>query len=401
MIMYKEAVTNLYDLLQFGEYGDVNPSITDSATFTFLQAKTMADCFTGDAPGCYLYSRHWNPSNKYLADAMAALEGTDSAWVTGSGMGAITTTTLQICNAGDHIVASATIYGGSYAFFKNYLQKFNIQTTFVDITDLDSVKAAIRPNTKMIYTETMTNPMLQISDIPALADIANAHKVLLVVDNTFTPLIVAPAKLGAHVVVDSMTKFINGKNDCVAGVVCAGHEFINALIDVNVGTAMLLGPVLDPYRSASILKNMHTLHIRMQQHSKNALYLANKFREVGMKVNYPGFEDHPGHATLKKMMNPDFGWGGLIGIDVKEASIASELMEKMELAGVGYLAVSLGYFKTLFSNSGKSTSSEVPEDVQRNMGLSEGFVRFSVGLDYDIENTWTKIEGCLKEMKLI
>ncbi len=399
--MNKDAVSNLYDLLQFGEYGDVNPSITDSATFTFLQAKTMADCFIGEAPGCYLYSRHWNPSNKYLSDAMAVLEGTESAWVTGSGMSAITTAVLQICSAGDHIVSSATTYGGTFAFFKNYLPKFNIQVTFVDTTDLDAVKAAIRPNTKMIYTETMTNPMLQISDIPALAAIANQHKMLLVVDNTFTPLIVAPAKLGAHVVVDSMTKFINGKNDCVAGAICAGHEFINSLVDVNSGTAMLLGPVLDPYRSASILKNMHTLHIRMQQHSKNAFYLARKFKEVGMKVNYPGFEDHPGHATLKKIMNPDFGWGGLIGIDVQSADIASELMEKMELAGVGYLAVSLGYFKTLFSNSGKSTSSEIPEDVQRNMGLSEGLVRFSVGLDHDIERTWTKIEGCLKEMKLV
>ena len=399
--MNKDAINNLYDLLQFGEFGDVNPSVTDSATFTFLQAKTMADCFQGDAPGCYLYSRHWNPSNKYLADAMAALEGTESAWVTGSGMGAITTAILQLCSSGDHIVSTVTCYGGTYAFMKNYLPKFKIEVTFVDITDLEAVKAAIRPNTKMIYTETMTNPMLQISDIPALAAIANANNAKLMVDNTFTPLIVAPAKLGAHIVVDSLTKFINGKNDCVAGAICADNDFINALIDVNVGTAMLLGPVLDPYRSSSILKNMHSLHIRMQQHSRNANYIANKFKENGLKVVYPGLEEHPGHATLKKMMSPDFGWGGLIGLDVSKADVASELMEKMEMAGVGYLAVSLGYFKTLFSNSGKSTSSEIPEDIQRNMGLSEGFIRFSLGLDHDIERTWKKIEGCLKEMKMI
>ncbi|MDP4291689.1 MAG: aminotransferase class V-fold PLP-dependent enzyme, partial [Bacteroidota bacterium] len=376
-------------------------SVTDSATFTFLQAKTMADCFQGEAPGYYLYSRHWNPSNKYLADAMAALEGTESAWVTGSGMGAITTAILQLCSTGDHIVSTVTCYGGTYAFLKNYLKKFQIEVTFVDITDLDAVKAAIRPNTKMIYTETMTNPMLQISDIPALAAIANENHIKLMVDNTFTPLIVSPAKLGAHIVVYSLTKYINGKNDCVAGAICADNAFINSLIDVTVGTAMLLGPVLDPLRSSSILKNMHTLHIRMQQHSKNAFYLAGKFKEKGLRVVYPGFEDHPGHDTLKKMMSPDFGWGGLVGLDVTKAEIASEFMEKMEMAGVGYLAVSLGYFKTLFSNSGKSTSSEVPEDVQRNMGLSEGFVRFSVGLDHDIERSWKKIEGCMKEMQMI
>lgn len=386
---------NIFDLLQFGEFGDVNPSVTDSATYTFMQAKTMTDTFEGNTEGCFLYSRHWNPSNKYLADALAAMEGTESAWVTGSGMGAITCAILQICHAGDHIVSSRTVYGGTFAFMQNWLPKYNIDLTFIDPTNLDEVKAAIRPNTKMIYTEAMTNPMLQISDIPALSEIANKHNLKLVVDNTFTPLMIAPARLGAHIVVYSMTKFINGKNDCVAGAICAPVDFINALSNVNDGTAMLLGPVLDPFRSSSILKNLHTLHIRMQKHSQNAMYLAERFKEFGLKFNYPGMKEHPGHETLKRMMNPDFGFGGMIAIDLGTAEKASEFMEKMELAGVGYLAVSLGYFKTLFSNSGKSTSSEVPEDEQKKMGLSSGLVRFSVGLDHDIERTWLKIKDCL------
>jgi len=386
---------NIFDLLQFGEFGDVNPSVTDSATYTFMQAKTMTDTFEGNTEGCFLYSRHWNPSNKYLADALAAMEGTESAWVTGSGMGAITCAILQICHAGDHIVSSRTVYGGTFAFMQNWLPKYNIDVTFIDPTNLDEVKAAIRPNTKMIYTEAMTNPMLQISDIPALSEIANKHNLKLVVDNTFTPLMIAPARLGAHIVVYSMTKFINGKNDCVAGAICAPVDFINALSNVNDGTAMLLGPVLDPYRSSSILKNLHTLHIRMQKHSQNAMHLAERFKEFGLKFNYPGMKEHPGHETLKRMMNPDFGFGGMIAIDLGTAEKASEFMEKMELAGVGYLAVSLGYFKTLFSNSGKSTSSEVPEDEQKKMGLSSGLVRFSVGLDHDIERTWLKIKDCL------
>jgi methionine-gamma-lyase len=278
------------------------------------------------------------------------------------------------------------------------VKKFNIDVTFVDITNLDLVEQAIRPNTKIIYTETMTNPLLQISDIPALARISNEHSIKLVVDNTFTPMIVAPFKLGAHVVVYSMTKFINGKNDCVAGAICASKEFIDSLSNVNDGTAMLLGPALDPLRSSSILKNMHTLHIRMKQHSKNALYLAEKFMEYGVKINYPGLAGNKGYSKLKEMMHPEFGFGGLIAIDMITAERAARLMEMMEKAGVGYLAVSLGYFKTLFSNSGKSTSSEVPEEIQHEMGLSEGLVRFSVGLDNDIENSWYKIKSCLDKI---
>ncbi len=396
-----DPATNVQDLLQFGEFGDVNPSITDSATYSFMEAKTMVDTFHGETHGCFLYSRHWNPSNKYLADALAAMEGTEAAWVTGSGMGAITSAILQLVNTGDHIVSSVTTYGGTFAFLKNYLPKFNIDVTFVDITNLDEVKKAMRPNTKIIYTETMTNPMLNISDLPELSKIAETVGAKLMVDNTFTPMIVTPIKHGAHIVVYSMTKFINGKNDCVAGAICGTEEYINSLSDVNSGTAMLLGPVLDPLRSSSILKNMHTLHIRMKQHSHNAMYLAQKFKEIGLKFVYPGMPECKGHDLLKKMMNPEYGFGGMIAIDMQTAERASLLMEMMQKQGVGYLAVSLGYFKTLFSNSGKSTSSEVPEETQKEMGLSEGLVRFSVGLDNDIERTFEKIHFCLKELKLI
>lgn len=396
-----DPASNIQDLLQFGEFGGVNPSITDSATYTFMAAKTMTDTFEGETEGCFLYSRHWNPSNKFLADALAAMEGTECAWVTASGMAAITSTILQICSAGDHIVSSVTTYGGTFAFMKNYLPKFNIDVTFVDITDLDAVKAAMKPNTKMVYTETMTNPLLRISDLPALSKIAHAGNAKFVVDNTFTPLMVTPAKWGADVVVYSMTKFINGKNDCVAGAICASNDFVNALSSVIDGTAMLLGPVLDPLRSSSILKNLHTLHIRMKQHSYNAMYLATKFKAIGLKFNYPGLPEHTDYDLLTKLLNTEYGYGGMISIDMGIAESANELMERMQIAGVGYLAVSLGYFKTLFSNSGKSTSSEVPKETQEEMGMSEGLVRFSVGLDNDIERTYQKIEKCLKDMNLI
>lgn len=396
-----DPASKIQDLLQFGEFGDVNPSITDSATYTFMEAKTMLDTFKGEHEGCFLYSRHWNPSNKYLADALAAMEGTGGAWATASGMAAITTTILQLCNSGDHIVSSITTYGGTFAFLANYLKKFNIEVSFVDITRTSEVEKAIRPETKLIYTESLTNPLLQVSDLPALSEIAGKHNVKLVVDNTFTPMIIAPAKLGADIVVYSLTKFINGKNDCVAGAICAEKEFIDALADVNTGSAMLLGPILEPLRSSGIQKNLHTLHIRMQQHSRNAMYLAEKFSETGLRTIYPGLPGHPQHELMKKLMHPDFGFGGMIAIDLGTSEKAATLMENMQKEGVGYLAVSLGYFKTLFSNSGKSTSSEVPEDVQKKMGLSEGLIRFSVGLDHDIERSWKKISYCIEKTGVI
>jgi len=391
----------LQDIKQFGEFGDVNPSITDSATYTFLTEDTMIDAFHGEAEGCFLYSRHWNPSNKYLADALAAMEGTESAWVTASGMAAITTTILQLCNTGDHVVTSVTTYGGTFAFLENYLRKFKIDVTFVNITDLESVKKALRPNTKVLYTETMTNPMLQISNLPELAKLTKPNGTKLVVDNTFTPMIFSPFMLGADIVVYSMTKFINGKNDCVAGAICASQQFINDISDVNTGTAMLLGPVLDPLRSSSILKNLGTLHIRMQKHSQNAMYLAEKFKEINLKFIYPGMPDHPEYDLMNSMRNKAYGYGGMIAIDVDTAERAGPFMEIMQDKGVGYHAVSLGYFKTLFSNSGKSTSSEVPEEIQKEMGLSPGLIRFSVGLDHDIERTFEMIKSCLMELNYI
>lgn len=396
-----DPATAIASLKQFGEFGGVNPSVTDSSTFTFLGADTMIDTFHGEAEGCFLYSRHWNPSNKTLSDALAAMEGTEAAWVTASGMSAITTALLQLVNSGDHVISSITTYGGTFAFLKNWLPKINVEVTFVNPTDIHAIKSAIKPNTKLIYTESVSNPLLQISDIPKISEIAKENGIKLLVDNTFSPMIIAPYLLGADIVVYSMTKFINGKNDCVAGAICADQSFINQLIDVNSGTAMLLGPVLDPLRSSSILKNLHTLHIRMKQHSKNAAFLAEKFENLGLRISYPGLPSHSGHKLMKSIMNPEFGFGGMIAIDTETAENAAALMETMQDKGVGYLAVSLGYFKTLFSNSGKSTSSEVPDDIQAEMGMSPGLVRFSVGLDNDIEHTYELILQSLKENNLL
>ncbi len=399
--MSKTPTDNIQELHNFGEFGGVNPSISDSSTYTFLSAKTMFDTFEGNTEGCYLYSRHSSPSNLYLGEALAALEGTETANVTASGMGAITAVILQLCNAGDHIVSSRTIYGGTYAFMKNFLKKFDIQTSFVDITSPEAVEKAITGDTKMIYCESVSNPLLEVADIRALSKLAKKHHIPLVVDNTFSPLSIAPAKLGAEVVIHSLTKFINGTSDCVAGVVCGSKDFCLALKDVNNGAGMLLGSTLDSLRAASILKNMRTLHIRMKKHSENALYLAKNFEKDGLRVVYPGLASHPGHSLMKKQFSSEFGYGGILTIDVGSLERANRLMELMQKKNLGYLAVSLGFYKTLFSAPGTSTSSEIPEEEQKSMGLTDGLIRFSIGLDNDIHRTYSTMKACMVKLGIL
>ncbi|MDG1145955.1 MAG: aminotransferase class I/II-fold pyridoxal phosphate-dependent enzyme, partial [Flavobacteriales bacterium] len=181
----------IQDLQNFGEYGGVNPSIADSSTFTYLKASTMQAVFEGEQDGCHLYTRHTNPSTSYLANALAGMENSEAAYVASSGMGAITSCTLQICKTGDEIIASRTIYGGTYAFFKNFLPRLGIKVHFVDITKTEQIKELINQNTKMVYCETMSNPLLEIADLPEISQLTKHTDIQLVVDNTFTPLVVA------------------------------------------------------------------------------------------------------------------------------------------------------------------------------------------------------------------
>ena len=389
----------IQDLQYFGEFGGINPSISDASTYTFLSAKTMFDTFEGNADGCYLYSRHSSPSNLYLGEALAAMEGTETSNVFASGMGAISAVIMQLCSAGDHIVSSRTIYGGTYAFLRNFTTKLEIQTSFVDITDIKLVEAAISSkNTKILYLESISNPLLEVANIAALSKLAKKYKLQLVVDNTFSPLSISPKQLGADIVIHSLTKFINGASDAIGGVVCGTQEFIDDLRNVNNGAAMLFGSTMDSLRAASILKNLRTLHIRIKQHSANAMYLSQKFESLGLKTVYPGLASHPSHCVFKTQMNTEFGFGGMLTIDVGTVDKANALMELMQNKNLGYLAVSLGFYKTLFSAPGTSTSSEIPENEQKTMGLSEGLIRFSVGLDNDIKRTYTSMYKCMQSV---
>jgi len=348
-------------LLLFGEFGGVNPSITDSSTYTFMSPDTMKEVFEHEIEGCFLYSRHWNPINKYLSAAIAELESSESALVTASGMSAISSVVLQMCSAGDEMISSRTIYGGTYALFKNFLPRFGIKVRFVNMSDTNAIKKALSKRTRLIFCESISNPLMEIADVPQLSKIADQHGIKLVIDNTFSPMIISPLRLGADVVIHSLTKFINGTSDCVAGCICSNIEFIDELTDINGGASMLLGPVLDSYRAASILKNLHTLHIRIQRHSKNALYVSKQFEKLGFKVFYPGLPSHGQHELIKEIMNPGFGFGGMLAVDVGNKENADNLMTKMQEEKVGYLAVSLGYFKTLFTSPSSSTASEIPK----------------------------------------
>jgi len=387
----------IQDLQFFGEFGGVNPSIADSSTFTYLAGKTMGDVFEGSREGCYLYSRHTNPSTSYLGQAIAKMEGMSGAILTSSGMAAITATILQLCSSGDEIISSRTIYGGTYAFMKNYLPRFGIKTTFVNSTNLEDIKESITDKTKIIYCESMSNPLLEVIDIKGISKIARENGIKMVVDNTFTPMIFTPGFLGADIVIHSLTKFINGASDTVGGIICSDEEFIKEVIDVNTGSVMLLGPVMDSMRAASILKNIRTLHLRIKKHSKNAQFLAHKFQQDGVRVIYPGLETHPQHKLMMQSANSEFGFGGLLVIDMHTKESANKLMENMQNRNLGYLAVSLGFYKTLFSAPGNSTSSEIPLEDREKMGLSDGLVRISIGLDNDIKRTYGQMIKCVEK----
>ncbi len=371
--------------------GHVNPPISDSAMFAFGTGAEMTEMFEVGIPGRFLYSRHASPSCAALAAKLAAMEATEAALVTASGMSAIACAIIQTCSAGDHIIASRTVYGGTYALLDNLLPRFGIMTTFVNVNDLAAVSAAKTPRTKLIFAETMSNPLLAVADIPALADLAHQGGALLMIDNTFAPLICSPKAHGADIVVHSLTKYINGMGDHLGGVICGSSELIASLMDVNSGATMLLGPSMDAGVAADIRKNLQSLPVRVRQHSANALSVASRLEESGFRVVYPGLPSHPDFARLASLSNSGYGEGAVLTLDCGSRDRADRLMQRLKKAGIGFLAVSLGYVHTLFSMPACSTSSEIPASERERMGLSEGFVRFSIGIDADGDLLATEI----------
>ena len=375
---------------EFGEHGGVTPSISRSSTFTVMDPAEMPEIFGGrrgpENGGCFLYSRHFNPTLDILARYLAAMEGTEAAICTASGMAAISSTLLQLCQKGDHIVASNTIYGGTHALLSEVFPSMDIRTSFVEPSDLAGFESALTQQTKAIYVEAMGNPTLKICDIPALSNIARSHQIPLVVDNTFCPMIFSPAILGADIVIYSLTKYINGASDLVAGAICASKSMVHRLMDLHTGRVMLFGPTMDPRCAYDVIQRLPHLAIRMRAHSQRAQILADDLVELGVKVTYPGLKTHPQHDLFCRMQNRGFGFGGMLTIDCGTAHKADELLSLLQNEeDFGYIAVSLGYYDTLMSCSSATTSSEIPSTNQLKMGLSQGLVRISIGLTGSIE----------------
>lgn len=388
---------------EFGEHGGVNMSIEASTTFSVLKAMTLPSIFEGKAGpdgGCYLYGRHFNPTVYTLGKQLAHIEGAEAGYCTSSGMAAISSTLMQLCNHGDHIVCSHTVYGGTYALLNDYLpQKAGVKTTFIDMNDLSAVEKAFTKNTKVLYAETMSNPTLNVADIPKLAEIAHAHGAKLVIDNTFTPLIVSPIKLGADVVVHSMTKFINGASDVIAGAICGSTEFIQSLMDLHLGSLMLLGPTMDPKVAAEISFRLPHLGLRMKEHSRRSQFFAEKLQALKVPVIYPGLENHPCHKILKKIGNAQYGFGGILGIDLSTIEKANAFMEDLQNEqSFGFMAVSLGFSETLMTCPAITTSSEMSEQDLKQAGILPGLVRVSMGYTGSIEQRWVQMEKALKKI---
>jgi methionine-gamma-lyase len=388
-----------------GEYGGANASIENSVTFTVLDADTLPAIFQGklgpeneseQQGGCYLYGRSFSPTVRHLGRQLAALEGTEAAYACASGMSAISGTLLSLCSTGDHIIASNAIYGGTHALLKDFLpQKCNITTTFVDITNHEEVKQAILPcKTKVIYTESLSNPTLVVADIPSLAHIARSNSLKLVVDNTFSPMILSPARLGADIVLHSLTKFVSGASDVIGGAICGSAAFIRGLMDLHCGPLMLLGPVMDPKVASELSLRLPHLGLRVAEHSRRALAFAQRLYNLGARITYPGLPTHPQYQLLCNMMNPgEYGFGGLLTLELDSLSRAHRFMEYLQNeSGFGLMAVSLGYFDTLMSASAASTSSELTGVELKKAGINSGLVRLSVGLTGSLEQRWTQLE---------
>lgn len=390
---------------EFGEHGGVNMSIEASATFTVMEPDTMRRMFSGELGAdrdFFIYSRHFNPTVLNLGRQMAALEGTEAAYCTASGMSAISSVLLQLCSSGGHVVASRSLYGGTHALLNHFLPRAcNVTTTFVDIGDLEMVKNAIvEGKTNVLYFESMSNPTLTVSNIPELSRIAHDKRVMVVVDNTFAPVVLSPARLGADVVVHSISKFISGGADIIAGAVCGPASLVNSMMDLQQGTLMLLGPTMNAKVAFELSGRIPHLGLRMKEHCHRAMEYAIRMKKLGLKVIYPGLEDHPQHELLKSMANKDYGFGALLCVDMETEERANRLMNLLQnYTQFGFMAVSLGYYETLMSVSGSSTSSELNPEEKKLAGISPGLVRMSVGYAGTLEQKWNQFEKALSRMQ--
>lgn len=356
--------------------GALSTPIYQTSTFVFDSAEQGAARFALEEEG-YIYSRLGNPTNAALEEKMRVLENGEAALVTSSGIAAISTTILTMCGQGDHIVASDTLYGCTYALLSHTLPKFGIEVTFVRADNPENIRAAMKPNTKMVYVETPANPTLAMIDLEAAANVAHDGGAMLVVDNTFmSPYCQRPLELGADIVVHSVTKYINGHGDVIGGVIVGPADF---LVPARlVGVKDITGGVMSPFNAWLTLRGLKTLHVRMERHCSNAMKVA-QYLETNPNITavfYPGLPSHPQHELAKKQMS---GFGGMISFEIKGGIEAGrKVMNSVELC---LLAVSLGDTETLIQHPASMTHSPIPAEERLKAGITDGLIRISVGLE--------------------
>lgn len=374
-------------------YGTLAMPIYQTSTFIFDSAEQGGRRFALEEAG-YIYTRLGNPTTTVLENKIAALEEGEAAVATSSGMGAISSTLWTVLKTGDHVVTDKTLYGCTFALMCHGLTKFGIEVTFVDTSNLDEVKNAMKENTRVVYLETPANPNLKIVDLEALSKLAHTNpNTLVIVDNTFaTPYMQKPLKLGADIVVHSVTKYINGHGDVIAGLVITNKELADQIR--FVGLKDMTGAVLGPQDAYYIIRGMKTFEIRMERHCKNAkkvVEFLNKHPKIE-RVYYPGLETHPGHEIAKKQMK-DFG--AMISFELKGGFEAGKtLLNSLKLCS---LAVSLGDTETLIQHPASMTHSPYTKEEREAAGITDGLVRLSVGLE-NVEDIIEDLEQGLEKI---
>lgn len=367
--------------------GAVAPPIHQATTFSFSTADEAAAAFerytrpaidwTGEADP-YVYTRWGNPTQTALERKVAALEGGEAALATASGMAAISAAVLTAVQAGDHLVAAQSVYSGTYELFHRKLPALGIEVTFVDATQAENVRQALRPNTRAVYIETPGNPLLDLIDIAAVVEIARSHtsRPLVIADNTFaTPVNQRPLELGVDVIVHSATKYLVGHGDAIAGVLIGPAEFAHR---ARTGMLRDFGGIISPFNAWLALRGMLTLPLRVERHNANALQVARWLEQQPQVslVRYPGLESHPHHTLARNQMS---GFGGMVAFELSGGVEAGKkLMDRVRLCT---LAVSLGDVRTLICHPASTTHSYIPVEARHAAGITDGFVRLSVGLE--------------------
>lgn len=351
----------------------------DPSTGAIMTPIYATSTYVQESPGKhkgYEYSRTQNPTRNAYEACVASLEGGSAGFAFASGLAAASTT-LELLDSGDHIIAMDDLYGGTYRLFERVRQRSaGLEFSYVDLNDLDAVRAAMRPNTRMIWAETPTNPMLKVVDLAKLGAFARKHGLLLVVDNTFcSPMVQRPLEYGADLVLHSATKYLNGHSDIVGGIVVAGSD---ALAEQLAFLQNSIGAVAGPFDSFLALRGLKTLHLRMRAHNESALELARWLERDDRieAVIYPGLKSHPQHALARRQMN---GFGGIISVRVKGGKTkARRMLERCELFA---LAESLGGVESLIELPAVMTHASIPPAQRKRLGITDNLVRLSVGTE--------------------